>query len=106
MTSPYYKYGLDLQSNGRVPILLTGITGGMQAASTERSAHQPMEPPGDRLQRRSRSAPSVSPYAAIPTVTAALIGARGDYNAVFISDWILNPVSGRLYSRTSSSKHL
>ena len=33
MTSPYYQYGLELGSNGRVPVFLIGTTGGHQAAS-------------------------------------------------------------------------
>jgi len=34
MTSPYYQFGLELQSNGRVPAFQIGTTGGVQAVTT------------------------------------------------------------------------
>ncbi len=33
MTSPYYQYGLEFQSNGRVPVFQIGTAGGVQAGS-------------------------------------------------------------------------
>ena len=52
MTSPYYQYGLELQSGATTPVFEVGTTGGvLSAAMGSALTDRPVEPLGRRLQR-------------------------------------------------------
>ena len=55
MTSPYYQYGIELQSNGTRPVFFVGTTAGVLAVSMTGTPPRDVEPPCDRVERLHRT---------------------------------------------------